>query len=213
MEESNEKERGEGAVAAAEDESSGRYLDLTSFQLHDLGEVEIPEGLVELDLTSNRLSSLDPRIGLLSGLRKLSLRQNLFQDDGIEPISTWDAISGLQELVLRDNRLTKIPDVGIFKSLLVFDVSFNEISSMNGVSKVSNTLKELYVSKNEVSKIEEIEHLHALQILELGSNRLRASDGELTNIDKFTRAVARTKPHQGCELVRVKMYQKIKPAE
>lgn len=81
----------------------------------------------------------------------------------------------LQELVLRDNKLTKVPDVSIFKSLLVFDVSFNEIGSLRGVSKVSNTLKELYVSKNEVTKMEEIEHLYQLQILELGSNRLRVS--------------------------------------
>jgi protein phosphatase 1 regulatory subunit 7 len=36
-------------------------------------------------------------------------------------------------------------------------------------------LKELYVSKNEVAKMEELEHLHALEILELGSNRLRVS--------------------------------------
>lgn len=79
----------------------------------------------------------------------------------------------LQELVLRDNRLTKIPDLSIFRRLLVFDVSFNEISLLNGLSTVSNLLKELYVSKNEVSKIEEIEHFHELQILELGSNRLR----------------------------------------
>lgn len=81
----------------------------------------------------------------------------------------------LQELVLRDNQLKKIPDVSIFKRLLVFDVSFNEIPSLQGLSKVSNTLKELYVSKNEVTKIEEIDHFHELQILELGSNRLRVS--------------------------------------
>lgn len=79
----------------------------------------------------------------------------------------------LQDLVLRDNQLKKIPDVTIFRMLLVFDVSFNEISSLSGLSKVSNTLKELYVSKNEVTKMEEIEHFHELQILELGSNRLR----------------------------------------
>ena len=79
----------------------------------------------------------------------------------------------MQELVLRDNKLTKIPDVSIFKSLLVFDVSFNEIPSLSGVYKVSAALKELYVSKNEVTKIEELEHLQSLQILELGSNRLR----------------------------------------
>lgn len=81
----------------------------------------------------------------------------------------------VQELVIRDNKLTKIPDVSIFKSLLVFDVSFNEISSLNGLSKVSNALKELYVSMNQVNKIEELEHLHLLQILELGSNTLRVS--------------------------------------
>lgn len=79
----------------------------------------------------------------------------------------------LQELVLRDNKLTKIPDASIFRRLLVFDVSFNEIPSLNGLSKVSSTLKELYVSKNEVPKIEEIDHFADLQILELGSNRLR----------------------------------------
>lgn len=67
----------------------------------------------------------------------------------------------------------KIPDASIFKKLLIFDVSFNEISSLNGMSKVSNTLKELYVSNNEVTKMEEINHLVELQILELGSNRLR----------------------------------------
>lgn len=79
----------------------------------------------------------------------------------------------LQELVLRDNKLTKIPDVSLFKKLLNFDVSFNEITSLFGLSKVTNTLKELYVSKNEVPKIEEIDHFRDLQILELGSNRLR----------------------------------------
>lgn len=85
----------------------------------------------------------------------------------------------LQELVLRDNKLMKIPDVSIFKRLLVFDVSFNEITTLHGLSNVSNTLKELYVSKNEVTKIEEIDHFVKLQILELGSNRLRVSSSIL----------------------------------
>jgi protein phosphatase 1 regulatory subunit 7 len=80
-----------------------------------------------------------------------------------------------QELVLRDNKLKSIPDMSIFKSLLVFDVSFNEITALKGLSKVSPTLKELYVSKNEVMKMEELGHFHSLEILELGSNRLRVS--------------------------------------
>nr|DAD44639.1 TPA_asm: hypothetical protein HUJ06_002869 [Nelumbo nucifera] len=169
------------------EENSLSYLDLTSYQLHDLDGIELPPSLIELDLTTNRLSTLDPRIALLAQLKKLSLRQNLFDDAGIEPISRWDSISGLQELVLRDNRLTKIPDASIFKSLLVFDISFNEIPSLNGLSKVSNTLKELYVSKNEVTKIEELDHFHELQILELGSNRLRVMENlqNLTHLQEL----------------------------
>ena len=44
---------------------------------------------------------------------------------------------------------------------------------MNGLSAVSSTLGELYLSKNEILKIEEIEHLTKLRILELGSNKIR----------------------------------------
>ncbi|MBA0784071.1 hypothetical protein Gotri_001692, partial [Gossypium trilobum] len=154
--------------------------------------------LTELDLTANRLSKLDPRIANLINLRKLSFQQNLIDDAAIESISSWDSLSGLenneeawgylfvcsvQELVLRDNKLMKVPDVSLFKKLLVFDVSFNEITSLHGMSKVSSTLKELYVSKNEVTKMEEIDHLHELQILELGSNRLRVME----NLQNFTK--------------------------
>ncbi|MBA0574381.1 hypothetical protein Goshw_005035 [Gossypium schwendimanii] len=165
------------------DLSSTTALDLTSFQLHDLDSVELPSSLTELDLTANRLSKLDPRIANLINLRKLSFQQNLIDDAAIESISSWDSLSGLEELVLRDNKLMKVPDVSLFKKLLVFDVSFNEITSLQGMSKVSSTLKELYVSKNEVTKMEEIDHLHELQILELGSNRLRVME----NLQNFTK--------------------------
>ncbi|XP_062223664.1 protein phosphatase 1 regulatory inhibitor subunit PPP1R7 homolog [Phragmites australis] len=177
----------EAAMETEEQEGPVLCLDLTSYQLHDLSEAEIPPTLEELDLTANRLSSVDPRIGRLSGLRKLSFRQNLLDDAAVAPLSSWETIAGLQELVLRDNKLTRIPDASIFKGLLVFDVSFNEISSLTGLSKVSSTLKELYVSKNEVAKMEELEHFHALEILELGSNRLRMMENleTLTNLQEL----------------------------
>ncbi|WCJ42542.1 hypothetical protein M5689_023343 [Euphorbia peplus] len=172
------------ANETVEIDQSSTQLDLTSFQLHDLDSIELSPSLIELDLTANRLSSLDRRIANLSELKKLSLRQNLIDDPAIEPLSTWEALSDLEELVLRDNKLTKIPDASIFKSLLVFDVSFNEIKSAQGLAKVSNTLKELYVSKNEVPAMEEIDHLYQLQILEFGSNRLRVMEN-LQNLTKL----------------------------
>ncbi|KAJ3692074.1 hypothetical protein LUZ60_012424 [Juncus effusus] len=159
-----------------ETEEMMRCLDMTSCQLHDLSEVEIPQTLEEIDLTANRLTQLDPRIANLNRLRKLSLRQNLFEDQGIEAISGWNSISELEELVLRDNKLRTIPDMSIFKRLLIFDVSFNEIPSLKGLSRVSPTLKELYVSKNEVAKMEELDHFESLEILELGSNKLRVME-------------------------------------
>ncbi|CAN0878502.1 Protein phosphatase 1 regulatory inhibitor subunit PPP1R7 homolog [Linum grandiflorum] len=171
----------------ASDEMNDTMLDLTSCQLHDLSSVELPPTLTELDLTANRLSTLDPRISNLSNLTKLSLRQNLIDDAAVDPLSRWELLSGLEELVLRDNKLAKIPDVGLFKKLLVFDVSFNEIVSLVGLSNASPTLRELYVSKNEVPKIEEIDHLFQLRILELGSNRLRVMENleNLTNLEEL----------------------------
>lgn len=79
----------------------------------------------------------------------------------------------LEKLVLRDNQLKKIPDVSKLKRLLVFDNSCIEISSLNGLSKISNKLKELNVSINEVTKIEKIEHFRDLQLLELYSNTIQ----------------------------------------
>ena len=55
-----------------EDDPSSTLLDLTSYQLHDLDLVELPP-----NLTANRLSLLDPHIGNLSHLKKLSHCENL----------------------------------------------------------------------------------------------------------------------------------------
>ncbi|KAL8503687.1 hypothetical protein ACS0TY_022420 [Phlomoides rotata] len=180
-------EPGNHDPTAENDDVEPTVIDLSSCQLRELSSVELPPTLVEVDVTANRLTALDPRISQLSNLKKLSLRQNILNDEGVLPLSSWHSISALEELVLRDNQLKKIPDVSIFKKLLVFDVSFNEITSLNGLSDASNTLKELYVSKNEVTKIEEIEHFHELQILELGSNKLRVMENlqNLTSLQEL----------------------------
>ncbi|XP_028751525.1 protein phosphatase 1 regulatory inhibitor subunit PPP1R7 homolog [Neltuma alba] len=192
--------------AEVEDDPSSTLLDLTSCQLHDLDSVDLPPYLTELDLTTNRLSALDPRIAHLSNLKKLSLRQNLLTDAAVEPLSTWHDIAGLEELVLRDNQLKKIPDASIFEKLLVFDVSFNEITSLTGLCRVTNILKELYVSKNEVMKMEEIDHFLELQILELGSNKLRVMENlqNLTSLQELWLGRNRIKAVNLCGLTCIK---------
>ena len=83
-----------------DDDESSTLLDLTSYQLHDLDSVELPPNLTELDLTANRLSTLDPRIAQLSDLKKLSLRQNLITDAAVVPLSSWNTLSSLEVLFL-----------------------------------------------------------------------------------------------------------------
>lgn len=84
----------------AEDDPSSTVLDLTSCQLHDLSSVELPPGLIELDLTANRLSTLDSRISGLSNLRKLSLRQNLIDSAASEVVSGWIALAELEVVIV-----------------------------------------------------------------------------------------------------------------
>lgn len=62
---------------------------------------------------------------------------------------------------------------GKLRQSYIVRVSFNKVTSMNGLAAVSSTLLELYLSKNEIGKIEEIEHLVKLRVLELGSNKIR----------------------------------------
>ncbi|KAG0498184.1 hypothetical protein HPP92_002510 [Vanilla planifolia] len=102
--------------------NSGRCLDLTSFQLHDLGEVEIPEDLVEL-ISGLIGSQVDPRIGLLCILRSFP-SANLFDDEGIEPLCGWTAISGCKYVVLFDSSakfkgkiVSKIGEYGFCKTV------------------------------------------------------------------------------------------------
>ena len=76
-----------------EEEEEEGILDLTGSQLDSLTEVEFAPDLREIDLTANRLTSLDPRFATLSNLKKLSLRQNLLSDLSLLPLSH---LSGLQ---------------------------------------------------------------------------------------------------------------------
>ncbi|KAG5040253.1 hypothetical protein JHK82_012378 [Glycine max] len=73
-----------------EDDPSSTLLDLTSYQLHDLDLVELPP-----NLTANRLSLLDPHIGNLSHLKKLSHCENL----AVVPLSFPKTSSPLSRLL------------------------------------------------------------------------------------------------------------------
>lgn len=60
--------------------------------------------------------------------------------------------------------------------LRILDISFNLLRNIEGVDKLTR-LKRLFLVNNKISKIENISNLHQLQMLELGSNRIRVGAG------------------------------------
>lgn len=156
---------------------AGDLVDLTGNQLKSLLAVALPPAVTELDLTTNRLTSIDPRIGGLERLQKLLFRQNLLDDRAAAQLSSYPSLSSLQELVLRDNQLSVVPPLAPLSALVVLDLSYNNISSMAGLRDATPRLKELYLSNNAISKIEELSHFSGLQLLELGSNKIKVMTG------------------------------------
>lgn len=122
-------------------------------------------------------------------LRKLSLRQNLLAD--ASRILRLASAPQIEELVLHDNKLTTAPDLSPFTSLRRLELSYNEIRSLAPLSGETTNpgpgvaLEELYVASNKVSKIEGLEEFKKLQILELGSNRLRVVEVSLFFLASF----------------------------
>ncbi|WIA20809.1 hypothetical protein OEZ85_005165 [Tetradesmus obliquus] len=141
-------------------------LDLTNSHLRDLSTVEISPTLTALDLTANRLQTLDPRVVALTGLRALNLRQNIIADaTGVNECCCKGA---LEDLELRDNLLTEIPTLEGFSQLTRLEFSYNQIRSLPPLSSLtadpaaSPPLLELFVAANKVAAIEALEGLGRL---------------------------------------------------
>eukprot|EP00958_Prasinococcus_capsulatus_P024837 scaffold3969_cov363-Prasinococcus_capsulatus_cf.AAC.5 len=101
-------------------------LDLTNSQLHSLTKVKVKESLREIDLTANRLTELEDKLGNPSELKILSLQKN--QLSNVERLSLFVGLHHLDTLVLRDNELQALPeDLSYLTCLRVLDVSFNEL--------------------------------------------------------------------------------------
>lgn len=58
----------------------------------------------------------------------------------------------------------------------ILDISFNLLRNIEGIDKLTR-LKKLFLVNNKISKIENVNNLHQLQLLELGSNRIRVGAG------------------------------------
>eukprot|EP00879_Flechtneria_rotunda_P006795 GHRR01007139.1.p1 GENE.GHRR01007139.1~~GHRR01007139.1.p1 ORF type:complete len:329 (+),score=64.68 GHRR01007139.1:206-1192(+) len=156
-------------------------LDLTNSHLRDLSSIKIAPQLTAVDLTANRLQTIDDRLLALTGLRALNLRQNILSDAAA--LNSCQCKGALEDLELRDNRLTEIPSLEGFSQLTRLELSYNQIRSLAPLTSLSADhatippLAELYCAANKVAAIGGISGFSGLTLLELGSNRIRTMEG------------------------------------
>jgi Leucine-rich repeat (LRR) protein len=108
----------------------------------------------------------------------------------------------LEELYIGDNELDYLPDLSMFKKLLVLDVSINKIKKIsklpknlieftcfdNYIDDISSikhcpNLKTLYASNNLISDISFLNN--KLNVLIMNNNNLSSIPNNLTNIRKI----------------------------
>lgn len=66
----------------------------------------------------------------------------------------------LEELELRDNQFTEVPDLAAFTALRYLELSYNEIRSLTPLASLAAPhLTELYAASNKVTRIEGISQL------------------------------------------------------
>ncbi|KAI3430888.1 hypothetical protein D9Q98_009297 [Chlorella vulgaris] len=164
------------APTADDELAPSAELDLTNGHLATLADVELPSGLQSLDVTANRLRSLEPNLLALTGLRRLCIRQNLVSEAAeVEALASAPV---LESLDLRDNQFKALPNLAAFTALQCLEVSYNEVRSLAPLSKLGSTwLSELVAACNKIAVIESLQHLSQLHALELGGNRIRTIEG------------------------------------
>ncbi|XP_036699621.1 leucine-rich repeat serine/threonine-protein kinase 1 isoform X6 [Balaenoptera musculus] len=160
-----------------------------------------PLGLLEIDISSNKLSHLPPGFLHLSKLQKLTASKNylekLFEE---ENATNWIGLRKLQELDISDNKLTELPALFLhsFKSLNCLNVSRNNVkvfpnawacplkcckASKNALESLpdkmavfwKNHLKDVDFSENTLREVPlGLFQLDALMFLKLQGNQLVA---------------------------------------
>lgn len=161
--------------------------DATNSHRHVLGE-DISPGTRIVDLTCNRLKTLDPacvsNLMSLTQVRSLSFRQNLLKD--VQGLAALGSAPVLQRLELRDNQIEELPrDLSRFAALRYLECSYNHIEDMSTLKTLPpGNLVSLYLAQNRLRQVQGLEAHTELCELELGHNKITSMRGleRLTNI-------------------------------
>lgn len=92
-------------------------------------------------------------------------------------------IKGCRKLSLSSNFISKIPDLH-FDNLEILSLGRNKIKAIRGLDFLGKTLKELWISYNEIDKLDGLKSLIKLEKLYIGNNLISKID-ELNNISNL----------------------------
>lgn len=176
------------STSSERNEDLGLDLDAQALEVYDatnghrnvLSE-DIPPDTQVVDLTCNRLKTLDPAcVGNLMSLKQvlsLSFRQNLLKD--VQGLATLGSAPVLQRLELRDNQIEELPrDLSRFSALRYLECSYNHIEDMRALETLPpGKLASLYLAQNRLRQIQGLEAHTELRELELGHNKITSMRG------------------------------------
>ncbi|XP_015523853.1 nischarin [Neodiprion pinetum] len=118
--------------------------------------------VTQLDLSRNRIETIDEAIRLLPHIESLTLNNNALSE-----ISNVTLLPRLSELHLASNNFTSLPDNLHTKlgNIVYIDLSQNKLSSLSAFAKLYS-LEGLDISCNHIEDIEEIKYVGCLPCLE-----------------------------------------------
>ena len=93
-------------------------------------------------------------------------------------------IKGCKKLSLSSNFISKIPDLH-FDNLEILSLGRNKIRAIRGLDFLGKSLKELWISYNEIEKLDGLKSLVKLQKLYIGNNLISKPE-ELNNLTHLT---------------------------
>ncbi|KAL5016200.1 hypothetical protein ScPMuIL_005789 [Solemya velum] len=185
-----------GAEISKRIETKG--LDVNVYRLVDLNYLEVsrtcltklhPElgglaALTDLVLHNNKLTAVPPEIGILTKIKYLDLSNNSLSSFPPDVAS----LPCLHTLNVGMNCLTEFPPVGEIKSLHVFRISHNKLTSLpEGLcsSKLIH-LSEISASNNQITELPvEVSSLPHLNKLDLSVNQLQCVPPHLSECTKL----------------------------
>ncbi|MEP7318057.1 MAG: leucine-rich repeat protein [Panacibacter sp.] len=135
------------------------------------GLTTIPDEVVKMDWVTTLV------LGNSQGGRlatKNTYRDNAFNAKDISYLV--NQLTQLNELGMKETRLTEIPSLTNLRVLTFLDLSNNQISKIEGLETL-NSLNGLELSRNQISKIEGLQTLTSLNTLSLSFNQISKIEG------------------------------------